>query len=94
MVEFRGVVNINPQGEVVCFCSTEEALRGKCKCQRDHDCPEAIINFEIIQGSRPSERGVTKIRKTTAKIDRQVIKIRESLSQVEKSVKKFSKFRI
>ena len=93
-IEFRGVVNIDLDGEVVCFCSQEEALRGKCICQKRDNCPEAIISIEIIQGSRLSERSVKQIIKTKDKIGKNVIRIKEGLSRLEQAVKKNNSFRL
>ncbi len=93
MMEFRGVVNINDKGEVVCFCSQEEALQGKCLCQNKDDCPEAIISIEIISGTRPSEKGIKKVAKAKEGVAKEVIKIKEGLSRLEQAVKK-TRFRI
>lgn len=93
MVEFQGIVNINAQGEVVCFCTREEAMQGKCICRKKHDCPEAIINIEVLPGTRPSERSVAQLTKTSEKVDKEVNKIKEGLSKLEKAVKG-TKFRI
>ncbi len=92
-MEFRGVVNINDRDEIVCFCSQEEALQGKCLCQERDDCPEAIISIEVIQGTRPSEKGIKKVVKAKEDIAKEVIKIKEGLSRLEQAVKK-TKFRI
>ena len=92
-MEFRGVVNINEKGEIVCFCSQKEALQGKCLCQERDNCPEAMICIEIIDGTRPSERGIKKIVKTKENIVKDVAKIKEGLSRLEQAVKK-TKFRL
>jgi hypothetical protein len=92
-MEFRGVVNINEKGEVVCFCSEKEALQGKCLCQTRDNCPDAIISIEVIPGTRPSEKGVKKVAKATKDITKEVVKIKEGLSRLEQAVKK-TKFRI
>lgn len=93
MVEFRGVVNINEKGEVVCFCSQTEALQGKCLCQQRDNCSEAVINIEVIPGTRPSDKGVRKVAKSTDNITKEVVKIKEGLTRLEKAVKN-SKFRL
>jgi hypothetical protein len=92
-MEFRGVVNINEAGEIVCFCSRKEALQGKCLCRNRDDCPEAIINIEVIPNSRPSEVGIKKISKTNEKVRKEVIKIKEGLTRLEDAVKR-TRFRI
>jgi len=93
MIEFRGVVNIDAKGEVVCFCSELEVLQGKCICQKKDNCPEAIINIEVIPGTRPSERGVKRAAEVSRDLDREVVKIKEGLSSLEKAIKK-TKFRL
>ncbi len=93
MTEFRGVVNIDDRGNIICFCSHEEALQGKCICQKRDDCPEAMISVEVIPGSRPSERGVKKMSKAASDVVKEVNKIKEGLAHLEKSIKK-TKFRI
>ena len=93
MVEFRGIVNINAKGEVVCFCTHAEALQGKCICQNRDNCPEAIISIEIIQGTRPSEKGLKDLIKAEKSVIKEVTKIKEGLSHLEKAVKK-SKYRL
>ena len=92
-MEFTGVVNINERGEIVCFCSKDEALRGKCLCQNRDDCPEAIITVEVLPGTRPSERGLRKIAKANDSVVKQVAKIKEGLADLEKAVKK-TRYRI
>lgn len=93
MIEFKGVVNLNKNDEVVCFCSQEEVLRGKCICKNRDDCPDAIINIELIPGSRPSEQTEKQTTNTVKKITKDVIKIKEGLVQFEKAVKDI-KFRL
>lgn len=88
MVEFRGVVNINDKGEVVCFCYEEEALRGRCVCQKKYDCPNALISIEVIPETRPSERGVKRVEQAKEKVEKEVIKIKEGLSRLEAAIKK------
>jgi len=92
-MEFRGVVNINEAGEVVCFCSHKEVLQGKCTCQKKYDLPQAIISVEVIPGSRPSEREVKKVKKAGREIVEEVNKIKAGLTQFEKAIKG-SKFRV
>jgi len=92
-MEFRGVVNINDKGQVVCFCYQTEVLQGKCTCQDRDDCPEAVISIEVIPGTRPSERGVKKVVKAGKEVAKEVIKIKEGLSRLEKAVRN-TKFRI
>ncbi len=93
MYEFKGVVNFNTKGEVVCFCSEKEVLQGKCGCRDRYDCPEALVTIEVIPGSKPSEKKVRDIKKTGQEIIQDFSKIKESLVRFEKSIKG-SKFRI
>ncbi len=93
MIEFRGIVNINDKGEVICFCSHTEALQGKCLCRNKDNCPEAIISIEIIPGTRPSEQGVKQASKAKQTIAKEVTKIKEGLAHLEKAVRK-TKFRL
>lgn len=93
MAEFRGVVNINEQGEIVCFCSQEEAMRGQCLCQKKYDCPEAMISVEVLPGTRPSEQGIKQVVVGTERVAKEVTKIKEGLSRLEQAIKK-TKFRL
>ncbi len=93
MIEFRGIVNINDKGEVICFCSHTEALQGKCLCKNKDNCPEAMISIEVIPGTRPSEQGVKEVTRAKKSIAKEVTKIKEGLAHLEKSVKKI-KFRL
>lgn len=92
-MEFRGVVNINEEGEVVCFCSHKEVLQGKCSCQKKYNLPESLISIEVLPGTRPSERGVKKLEDAGEKAIREVNKIKEGLTQLEKSIRG-TKFRL
>jgi hypothetical protein len=92
-MEFKGVVNINEAGEVVCFCSHKEVLQGKCACHKKYDLPQAIISVEVIPGSRPSEQAAKKADKAGRELVKDANKIKEGLTQLEKSVKG-SKFRV
>ena len=92
-MQFRGVVNIDSNGEVVCFCTKDEALRGQCSCQNKYNCPEAIISVDVISGTRPSEREVQKVTKVGKDLTKQVTRIKEGLSQLERALKK-TKFRL
>jgi len=87
MTEFKGVVNIDEKGEIVCFCSEEEYLRGSCTCKFTHDCPDAIISIEVIPGTRPSELGPKKAEVALRKVAKETIKIKEGLAELEKAIK-------
>jgi hypothetical protein len=92
-MEFRGVVNFNDKGEVVCFCSQEEYLRGSCTCKFTDDCPDAVISIDVIPGSRPSEMGIQKVKKTLKVVAKETTKLKEGLAQLEKAIKG-KKFRL
>ena len=92
-MEFKGVVNINNKNEVICFCSHQEVLQGKCICQKRDDCPEAIISVEILEGTRPSEKNINQVSKSISEITKSTVKIKEGLSKLEREVKK-TKFRL
>ncbi len=87
MTEFKGVVNFNDKGEVVCFCSEEEYLRGSCTCKFTYNCPDAIISIEVIPGTKPSELGPQKVEKQINKVAKETIKIKEGLAELEKALK-------
>ena len=92
-MEFRGVVNINDKGDVVCFCSQREVLQGKCICHKKDDCPEAVISVEVLEGTRPSEKSINAVSKSIYEITQSTVKIKEGLSKLDQAVKK-SKFRL
>jgi len=98
--KFHGIVNFNEAGEVVCFCSYEEYLRGKCVCRETKDCPEAMIEITVMPTSKPSEKGVREIKKvqkeTTKalkKVTAQTNRIKQGVTRLEKAIKG-SRFRI
>ena len=93
MSEFKGVVNLNSKGEVVCFCSEEEYLRGSCTCKVTYDCPDAIIHIEVLEGTRPSELGVKDVDKALVKVAKETTRIKEGLAELEKALKG-RKFRV
>ena len=93
MIEFRGVVNINDKGEIVCFCSQMEALQGKCVCKTRDNCPDAIITIEIISGTTPVEQGIRKVKKASKDVGVELDRIKQGLVKLEKAVKN-TKFRL
>jgi len=80
-------VNFNDKGEVVCFCSHEEYLRGACTCKFTDDCPDAVISIDVIPGSRPSEMGPRKVKKMLKGVVKETNKLKEGLAQLEKAIK-------
>jgi len=94
MEEFRGIVNIE-EGRVVCFCDEQEYLQGKHPCRDQYDCPLAIINVEVVEGSCPSEQAPKDaIKKLQKNAKREVDKIKAGLGRLEAAVKKNKRFRI
>ncbi len=101
MIEkFHGIVNFNASGEVVCFCSYEEYLRGKCVCREENDCPEAMIEITVLPNSRPSQQSTQEIKKaqreTTKalqKVTGQTNRIKQGVTRLERAIKG-SRFRI
>jgi len=98
--KFHGIVNFNAAGEVVCFCSYEEYLRGTCVCRETKDCPEAMIEITVMPNSKPSDKGIKEIKKaqkeTTKalkKVTAQTNRIKQGVTRLEKAIKN-SRFRI
>ncbi len=97
MVEkFHGIVNFNAAGEVVCFCSYDEYLKGKCFCREKKDCPEAMIEITVIPSSQPLQK-IKKVVKETnqalKKATAQTNRIKQGVTRLEKAIKG-SRFKI
>jgi hypothetical protein len=92
-MEFRGVVNINSKGDIICFCSQREVLQGKCICHIKDDCPEAVISVDVLDGTRPSEKSIDRVSKSVSEISKSAGKIKAGLSSLEQAVKK-TKFKL
>lgn len=95
MSSFRAIVNIDEEGDVVCFCPYENYLKGSCKCRDKFDCPEAMIDITVLPKSRPSEQAELRIKKVTRVLkesERKVKKvndrIKQGLNQLEKATKR------
>jgi hypothetical protein len=92
---FRAIVNLDERGEVDCFCSYENYLKGGCECRNEGlDCPEALIDITVMPNSRPSEQlklGIKKVTKKVDKINRDLKKatdrIKQGVGQLEKATK-------
>ena len=101
MIEkFHAIVNFNEAGEVVCFCSYDEYLRGKCACRETKDCPEAMIEITIMPSSTPAQKGVQEIKKAEKETSRalkkaaaQTNRIKQGVTRLEKAIKG-SRFKI
>lgn len=94
------ILNADETGDIKCFCPYEEYLQGRCVCREKFDCPEAIIEFKILAGTKPSEQigaSLNKIdrelRKTKRVIERNAGKIKQGLASLEKAIHR-SKFKI
>lgn len=92
--KFHGIVNMNSAGEVICFCSYEEYLRGKCVCREKHDCPEAMIEITVLPNSKPSEQSVQEIKKVQKQTSgalrkalAQTNQIKQGVSRLEQAIK-------
>ena len=95
MEKTHSIVNINSDGEVVCFCSYEEYLAGKCSCRNKYNCPEALISVEVIPGTRPSDQVTTKLKASSTEMKKSLQgiesgakKIKEGLTHLERSLSK------
>ncbi len=98
--KFHGIVNFNTAGQVVCFCSYEEYLRGKCVCREKNDCPEAMIEITVLPNSKPSQQRRQEVKKlekqatkTLKKVTAQTNRIKQGVTRLEKAIKG-SRFKI
>ena len=98
--KFHAIVRFDSQGEVVCFCSYEDYLRGQCECRDKYNCPEAMIDITVLPSSKPSEQGLQKVKKTakemtktTKKVVAETNRIKQGLAQLEKNIRN-SRFRV
>ena len=101
MTKLHAIVNFDNNGEVVCFCSYEEYEAGRCACRNNYDCPEAMIEINVIPGTKPSEQVTSQIsaksrelKSNLRDIEKSASKIKEGLSNLEKSLKGRKDFRI
>lgn len=97
---FHAIVRLDERGDIICFCPYEEYLRGKCGCRERYDCPEAMIDITVLPNSKPSEQGITEIKKgqreikkTVKAVTKQTNRIKQGVAELEKAIKK-SRFRI
>lgn len=101
MTKLHAIVNFDDKGEVICFCSYEEYEAGRCACRNKHDCPEALIEINVIPGTKPSEQLASQItqksrelKNNLQEIEKSATKIKQGLSSLEKSLKGRRDFRI
>lgn len=100
MTKLHCIVNLNVEGEVICFCSYEEYTQGRCACRDQYDCPEALIEVEVLPNTKPSEQAVIKLRNSSKEMEQALRgaeagakKIKEGLSRLEQTLTK-SRFRL
>ncbi len=100
MERLHVIINMDKNGEVLCFCPYEEYLLGDCICRDSADCPEAMMDITILPNSRPSQQEAQKITSEVKRIEKQVKqvvrntnKIKEGLHTLEQSMKR-NKFRL
>ena len=98
--KFHGIVKLDSNGEISCFCSYDEYLQGKCGCRDRFDCPEAFIEATILPGTRPSDKVKqtikaakkvgSNLRKSTRHLDSS---IKKGIAQLEKDVRAIKRFK-
>lgn len=100
-VSFVGVVRLNDEGELLCFCYQKDVEAGLCECRQRFDCPEAQVAVSVITGTRPSEIEAAAIESASRSLAKSVKDtaqgaeaIKQGLAQLEKSIRKNSRFRI
>ncbi len=100
MARMHVILNTDATGDIKCFCPYEEYLQGLCVCREKFDCPEAIIEFKILVGTKPSEQTDATfnkinrdLKKTARVVEQKAGKIKQGLASLEKAIKR-SKFKI
>ena len=100
MARTHVILHTDAAGDIKCFCPYEEYLQGLCVCREKFDCPEAIIEFKILAGTKPSEQtgaSLNKIERELKKTERVIKqntgKIKQGLASLEKAIQR-SKFKI
>ncbi len=99
--KFHGIILLNDNDEIVCFCSYDDYLQGNCACRDKYDCPEALIEVTVLPGSRPSDK-MKRAVKDIKKASKDVVKhtriinnsIKKGLVDLEKAVRKAGRFKI
>lgn len=89
--KFHGIVNFNAAGEVICFCSYEEYLRGKCVCRETKDCPEAMIEITVLPNSTPVQKNVREIKKAHKEVSKALKKATEQTNRIKQGVTRLEK---
>ena len=88
----HGIVRLNSDGKVVCFCPYDDYLRNRCVCRDKFDCPEAMIEVTVIPGTRPSDQDLEPLRKaerTIKKVTKNINSIKKGISRLERDMRKF-----
>lgn len=85
---FRAIVNLDHKGEILCFCPYDEYLQGKCVCREDYDCPEAIIEVNVLPKSRPSDKRVEEITKATKQVQKVDKELKKSKDRIKQGVRR------
>ena len=95
LTKFHALVNLNSEGDILCFCPYDEYLQGLCKCRDQFDCPEAIIEVTVLPKSRPSEQETQDLRRVTReakRVDKELKKtshrIKQGVGRLEKAIQK------
>ena len=92
MVEkLQTIVRFDSQGELVCFCSYEDYLRGHCECRDKYNCPEAMMEITVLPNSKPSEQGLRKAKKATKEITQTLKKATEETNRIKQGVNRLEK---
>jgi len=89
--KFHAIVRFDRNGEVICFCSYDEYLRGKCDCRDKHNCPEAMIDITVLPNSRPSEQEVKKVERAEKEISKSLKKAAEETNRIKQGVTRLEK---
>jgi len=90
--KFHGIVRTDGNGNLVCFCSYEEYLRGVCGCREQFNCPEAMIEFTVLPGTKPSDQDLLPLKKAKRnikKVTKNINSIKQGVSRLERDMRKF-----
>lgn len=88
---FRAVVKIDDRGELECFCSYDEYLQGKCVCREEFNCPEAFIEVTVLPNSRPSDKGVSVLKKSMRETKKAGRDLKRATDRIKQGVNRLEK---